>query len=210
MKNSIKTFALALTLTSVILTGSAFTSKASDNNQTTVLSAVKKVSKINVSGNVELILVQSADESVKVYNNYYAKNALVQQKDGELRISSFNNETLTVVVYVSNLTSITASNNSSVSTFGKFNALSLDVILKDQSTAKLNTNTINLSTDISGMANLTLSGNTIDYDAVLGSVAKLNMEQFVSQNTNIKSRNVMVASVVAPAQLPTTDDLFNL
>lgn len=210
MKNSIKTFALALTLTSVILTGSAFTSKASDNNQTTVLSAVKKVSKINVSGNVELILVQSADESVKVYNNYYAKNALVQQKDGELRISSFNNETLTVVVYVSNLTSITASNNSSVSTFGKFNALSLDVILKDQSTAKLNTNTINLSTDISGMANLTLSGSTIDYDAVLGSVAKLNMEQFASQNTNIKSRNVMVASVVAPAQLPTTDDLFNL
>ena len=209
MKNSIKNFALALTLTGVILTGSAFTTKASDNSQTTILASVKKVSKINVSGNVELILVQSADESVKVYNNYYAKNALVQQKDGELRISSFNNETLTVVVYVSNLTSITASNNSSVSTFGKFNALSLDVILKDQATAKLNTNTINLSTDVSGMANLTLSGSTIDYDAVLGSVAKLNMEQFASQNTNIKSRNVMVASA-ATAQLPATDDLLSL
>lgn len=210
MKNSIKNLALALTLTGVILTGSAFTSKATNNNQTTVLTEVKKVSKINVSGNVELILVQSADESVKVYNNYYAKNALVQQKDGELRISSFNNEPLTVVVYVANLTSITASNNSSVSTFGKFNTLSLDVILNDQASAKLNTNTISLSTDISGKSNLTLTGSTIDYNAVLGSVAKLNMEQFVSENTNIKSRNVMVASVVAPAQLPTTDDLFNL
>ncbi|RZK52724.1 MAG: hypothetical protein EOO91_18870, partial [Pedobacter sp.] len=120
MKTSIKTL-IALSLTGLVLTSSAFVTKAADGQKQTVLADVKKVNKINVSGNVELILVQSADENVKVYNNYYASNALVQQKNGELRISSFNKETLTVIVYVTNLSAITASENATVRTFGKFN-----------------------------------------------------------------------------------------
>ena len=89
MKTSIKTL-IALTITTVALTLSTVNVKAAEPNQVTVLTEVKKVNKITVSGNVELILVQSADESVKVYDSYFSKNALVQQKDGELRVSSFN------------------------------------------------------------------------------------------------------------------------
>lgn len=211
MKNSIKNLAVALTLTGVVLTSSAFTSKAAENTQqVTVLGEVKKVNKINVSGNVELILVQSADESVKVYDNYFSKNALVQQKNGELRISSFNKETLTVVVYVSNLNEISASNNATVRTVGKFNTLDLDVNLKDNATAKLNTNTISLSTNVSGNANLTLTGSTMAYDAVLGNIAKVNTDQFIAESTSIKSNNVAIASVNAPATLQTLDDLVTL
>jgi len=211
MKNSIKNLAVALTLTGVVLTGSAFTSKATENTQqVTVLGEVKKVNKINVSGNVELILVQSADESVKVYDNYFSKNALVQQKNGELRISSFNKKTLTVVVYVSNLNEISASNNATVRTVGKFSTLDLDVNLKDNATAKLNTNTISLSTNVSGNANLTLTGSTTAYDAVLGNIAKVNTDQFVAESTSIKSNNVAIASLNAPATLPILDDLANL
>jgi len=211
MKNSIKNLAVALTLTGVVLTASAFTSKAAENTQqVTVLGEVKKVNKINVSGNVELILVQSADESVKVYDNYFSKNALVQQKNGELRISSFNKEILTVVVYVSNLNEINASNTATVRTFGKFNTLDLDVNLKDNATATLNTNTISLSTNVSGSANLTLTGSTTAYNAVLGSVAKVNMDKFTAESTSIKAHNTVIASVNAPATLPTLDDLANL
>ncbi|RZK51380.1 MAG: hypothetical protein EOO87_17780 [Pedobacter sp.] len=210
MKTSIKTL-IALTLTGLVLTSATVNVKAADNTQqVTTLSEVKKVNKINVSGNVELILVQSADESVKVYDNYFSKNALVQQKDGELRISSFNKETLTVVVYVSNLNEITAANNATVRTAGKFNTLDLEVNLKDNATAKLNTNTISLSTNVSGQANLTLSGSTMAYDAILGSVAKVNMEQFAAESTSIKSQNVAIATVSAPVALPTTDDFVTL
>ncbi|MBB2146262.1 hypothetical protein GM921_12245 [Pedobacter sp. LMG 31464] len=208
MKTSIKSL-IVLAVTGLVLTTATINVKAADNTQTTVLSEVKKVNKINVSGNVELILVQSADESVKVYDNYFSKNALVQQKDGELRISSFNKETLTVVVYVNSLTSISASNNATVKTFGKFNTLSLDVNLKDDAKATLNTNTISLSTTIADQANLTLSGSTTDYNAVLGSVATVNMGQFVAETTNIQSKNVSIAKV-AKAELPTSDDLYNL
>jgi hypothetical protein len=195
MKTSIKTL-IALSLTS-----SALVTKATDGKAQTVLTDVKKVNKINVSGNVELILVQSADENVKVYNDYYASNALVQQKNGELRISSFNKETLTVIVYVTNLTSISASDNATVKTFGKFSSVNLDVNLKDKATASLNTSTISLNTNVTDEANLTLSGTTEDYNAVLGSVAKLNMTQFAAENTSIKSQNISIAKVAAPVQL---------
>ena len=206
MKTSIKTL-IAVAITAVTLTSSSVIAKAADQNAVTVLSEVKKVNKINVSGNVELILVQSADESVKVNDNYFSKNALVQQKDGELRISSFNKETLTVVVYVTNLSSITASDNATVKTFGKFNTLSLDVNLKDQATATLNTNTISLYTNLTGQSSLTLTGNTTDYSAVMGSVAKVNMAQFAAESTNIQSQNVSIAKTVAPVSIA---DLYTL
>jgi hypothetical protein len=201
MKTSIKTL-ITLAVTAVVLTTSTAATFAADGNKETILTTVKKVNKINVSGNVELILVQSTDESVKVYDDYYAKNALVQQKDGVLRISSFNKETLTVVVYVNNLTEINASDKVSVKTFGKFNALALDVNLKDQATANLNMNTVSLSTSVTGDANLTLSGSTEDYTSSMGGFAKVNTAQFNAQTTSIQSKNTVVASVVAPAQLP--------
>ena len=194
MKTSIKSL-IALTITTLALTTATVNVKAAEANQVTVLSQVKKVNKISVSGNVELILVQSADESVKVYDSYFSKNALVQQKDGELRISSFNKETLTVIAYVSNLSAITASDNSTVKTFGKFNALSLDVTLTDQAKAVLNTNTVSMFAQLNDRSNLSLTGSTSDYNAVIGSVASVNMSQFAASSTNIQSKSSKIAAV---------------
>ncbi|MES2651181.1 MAG: DUF2807 domain-containing protein [Bacteroidota bacterium] len=194
MKIAIKNL-IAATLTLVVLTSATLTTKA-DDNAVTVLTDVKKVNKINVSGNVELILVQSADESVKVYDNYYTKNALVQQKGSELRVSSYEKETLIVVVYVSNLSSITASENATVKTHGKFSALDLDVTLNNNSKAILNTNTLSLNTNVKGNAVLTLTGSTIDYNAVVNNLSKVSMNDFVAETSNIRSQNVnAIASV---------------
>ena len=191
MNTSIKNL-IAATLTLVVLTSTTMITRA-DDNKVTVLSDVKKVNKINVSGNVELILVQSAEESVKVYNNYYTNNALVQQKDGELRVSSYNKEKLTVVVYVSNLSSITASDNASVKTFGKFSALDLAVNLSDNAQADLNTNTINLNTNVKGNADLTLTGSTLEYNASVNNISKVNMNAFVAESSSVRSQNAAVA-----------------
>jgi len=105
------------------------------------------------------------------------------------------------------LSSITASDNATVKTFGKFTALSLDVNLKDQATASLNTNTISLYTNLTGQSSLTLTGNTADYSAVMGSIAKVNMAQFAAENTNIQSQNVSIAKVEAPVSMA---DLYTL
>jgi hypothetical protein len=201
MKTAIKNL-VAFAITTVVLTASTASAFATDVKNETVLTAVKKVNKINVSGNVELILVQSADESVKVYDNYYAKNALVQQKNGELRIASFSKETLTVVVYVTNLTEVTASDNASVKTSGKLNLLGLEVNLKDRATANLNINTLNLYTNLAGTANLTLSGTTESYSSLMESFAQVNMVNFSAESSLVQSKNTVIAKVVPTMELP--------
>jgi len=206
MKTSIKTlFATALTL--VVLTGSAFASTDVKSNNVTVLNQVKNINKIEVNGNVEVILVQAATESVKVYDSYYSKNALVQEKNGVLRISSFQKEKLTVAVYVRELSSIDVADNASVKTFGKVGFVALTINLKDQATANINANTISLTTSVKDNAVLKLSGTTTDHYAVLGSQAKMSMEQFAAENTSVKTIAPVYAKVTT-VKAPTLESII--
>jgi len=199
MKNSIKNlYATALTL--VVLTSSAFASTIVKPNNITILNALKNINKIEVKGNVELILVQAPAESVKVYDSYYAKNALVQQQDGVLRISSFEKETLTVAVYVRNLSTIEAGGNVHVKTFGKISFLSLDVKLHGNATADINATTISLTTNVKDSASLNLSGSTANHYAMLSSQAKLNMEDFITEASSINSIAPVCAQVKSVKQ----------
>jgi len=207
MKTSIKTLFAALLTLGLGITAPSF-ANAKEIQKVTVLSQINNFSKLNVAGNVEVILVQSSNQSVQVYDNYYAKNALVQEKNGELRISSFNKETLTVVVYASQLNEINVSDNSTVKTAGKFNTLSLVVNLKDEAKASLNTNTVDLFANVNGRSALNLTGNTNEYNATIGTVAAINMNNFTSEISNIQSKNVGVAKQQENKnQLPENDIL---
>lgn len=207
MKATIKSI-IALTLT--VITLSSMNVHAADGQKTTILAEVKKVNSIKVSGNVELILVQSMNEQVNVYDNYFSKNALVQEENGELRISSFNKEPLTVVVYVSNLSNISASDNATVRTHGKFNTLSLNVNLEDKATASLQTNTIDLTTNMAGQSGLTLSGSTETYHATINSLSTVNMTAFKAESSDIRSKNLVAHVAPQALQLPTGDELQTL
>jgi len=196
MKTSIKNF-ITSALTLVVLTSASLVSKA-DNGNVTVLNDTKKVNTISVAGNVDLILVQSADESVKVYDSYYSKNALVQHKNGELRISSYEKTPLTVVVYVTNLSELNASDNARVRTYGKFSALGLDLNLKDQAKADLNVQAINVNADIKGNADLTLSGYTSEYYGKINQQSKVNLNAFLADSLSIQSDKNAPAKHVNP------------
>ncbi|WP_343531136.1 DUF2807 domain-containing protein [Pedobacter sp.] len=208
MKTSIKNlFAAVLGL--VVMSSSAFANesgKINNNNSAkeknfTILNEVKNINKIVVSGNVEVFVVQAPTESVKVYDSYYSKNALVQQKDGVLRISSFEKEPLSVTVYVRNLTAIEAGDNATVKTFGKVSFLTLDVVLKDRATADINAKTVSLNTSVTDNASLKLSGSTEEHFALMGTSAKMSTGQFVAGTSDIKSiapKYVAQAKVVAP------------
>lgn len=207
MKTSIKNLFAAILTVAISTTAPAF-ANASATKKVTVVGEVKNFNKLNVSGNVEVILVQSQEQSVKVYDDYYAKNALVQAKNGELRISSFDKETLTVVVYANQLNAITVSDKAVVKTMGKFNALSLQVNLKDQSKAILNTNTVDLFANVNGQSSLTLTGSAVDYNALINSVASINMDKFTTETSSIQSKNTAVAQKQnTSTELPTGDAL---
>ncbi|WP_293308885.1 GIN domain-containing protein [Pedobacter sp. UBA5917] len=186
MKNSIKNlFAAALVM--VTLSSATVVANATENNANyTALTKVKNISKIVVSGNVKLILVQDAMESVEVYDQYYTKNALVQQQGAELRISSFDKNTLTVIAHVNNLTAIEASNTASVTTAGNFNLLNLSVVLNDKASAEIKANTVNLSTNVKDAATLKLEGTTDSHQAVMGAESKISMGNFTAQESSIR------------------------
>jgi hypothetical protein len=186
MKTSLKNlFAAALVM--VTLSSATVVANASEKNASyTALTSVKNISKIVVSGNVKLILVQDAKESVEVYDQYYTKNALVQQQGAELRISSFNTKTLTVIAHVNNLSAIEASNTSTVSTAGNFNLLNLSIVLNDDASADIKANTVNLSTSVKDGASLKLEGSTVTHQAVQGVASKINMTGFTAQETIIR------------------------
>jgi|GEM_PF-343536 len=210
MKTSIKNlFAAVLGL--VVMSSSAFATESGKNNSNnnnnakeksfTILNEVKNINKIVASGNVEVFVVQAPTESVKVYDSYYSKNALVQQKDGVLRISSFEKEPLSVTVYVRNLTAIEAGDNATVKTFGKASFLTLDVVLKDKASADINAKTVSLNTSVTGNASLKLSGSTEEHFALMGTSAKMSTGQFIASTSDIKSiapKYVAQTKVAAP------------
>jgi hypothetical protein len=163
MKTTIKNI-IAAGITATVLLGTTLAAKADvAPTKSTVLSAIKNINNIAISGNVELILIQGTAESVEVYNDYYASNALVQHENGQLRISSFGKEKLTVVAHVKNLTAISAADQSTVKSYGKFNLLTFNIALKDQAKADVAINTVSLTTDISGAAQLNWSGKTDEH-----------------------------------------------
>lgn len=214
MKTSVKNL-LATTLTAIVLASSASMSAAAENNNSnhdknrnrigisngntnnvTMLSSVKNIRKIAVSGNVKVLLIQDKNESVQVYDNYYAKNAVVQQYGDVLNITSYAAQRLTVVVHVNNLNSIDASSNSSVATYGKFNLLNLQVSLKDSATADINSNTVCLYSLVGNGATLRLRGTADIHNASLGSLARIDMEQFSAADSSISSAATVTASAV--------------
>jgi hypothetical protein len=131
----------------------------------------------------------------------------VQQEDGVLRISSFQKETLTVAVYVNNVSAIEANGNANIKTSGKVNFLSLDVKLTDKATANIDATTIALYTSVTDSAKLKLSGSADEYFAVLGAQAKLNMDQFNACCSSLNAVNPVTTRIIvkAPATLPTDD-----
>ena len=197
MKTSIQTL-IALLMGCSILVNVESAQAATVKTYMTSLSAVKNINKIIVSGNVKLTLVQDAKESVKVYDNYYGKNALVQMQGGVLRISSFEKEALAVVVHVNNLSAVEAFNSSSIKTAGKFKLVNLDVTLHDQASADVTANTVNLYTSVTDQASLKLCGTADNHTVLLGDLAKLAMTGFSAQDTALTSVTSKVA-VVLPA-----------
>lgn len=204
MKTSIKNlFAAALVM--VTLSSATLVANATENNANyTALTKVKNINKIVVSGNVKLILVQDAKESVEVYDEYYGKNALIQQQGSELRISSFDKKALTVIAHVNNLATIEASNTATVSTSGKFNLLNLNVVLSDKASADIDANTFALSTEIKDAATLKLTGSTETHTAVIGAESKIKMGDFTAAESSI---SVATRPVLANNNASRYDDI---
>ncbi|WP_374948106.1 GIN domain-containing protein [Mucilaginibacter sp.] len=194
MKTQFLTIATIITLALGTVTSSFAADRKStaDDNSSTILTNVSKINKIEIHGNVELYISDGTAEQVKVYNKYYEQNALVQSKDGVLRISSYADQKLVVWVTATELNAITAYDNAEVKSFGNLSKIKLDVTLNNNSSAKLNLDAYNANITVNDRAKADLSGNVTEYNLVQEQSASVNQTQLVAQNASNKINPIAV------------------
>jgi hypothetical protein len=145
------------------MAGFTKSSYAAAGSNYTVLNDIKAINKIEVRGNVQLFISDDAAEKVTVYNKYYAENALVQNKNGVLRISSYGPGKLVVWVSSENLRAISAYDNAEVRSFGDVSKIEFDIDLHDNAKAVLKFNAYNVNVTLRGHATAELSGRVDEF-----------------------------------------------
>ena len=181
-----KTKILSLILLFVVITGiSNLTYAASVNNADyVVLNDIKTINRIEVRGNVELFISDSPVQQVKVYNKYYSESALVQSRNGVLRITSYNAEKLIVWVSTDELSSISAYDNAEVKSFGKLSKIEFSVDLHNTASAKLDLDAYSADVTLKDHAKAELSGNATEFTLNRNAGSEVIAGNFVAEHQN--------------------------
>ena len=193
MKTTIISFATLLTVVSGI-TKSTYAAPV-NNQAVTVLNDISTINKIEVHGNVELYISDANADQVKVYNKYYAESALVQSKNGVLRITSYNAEKLVVWVSAKDLRSVSAYDNAVVKSFGNLSKVEFDVDLHNSAVARLDLNAYNANVTITDQAKAELSGSADEFNLNRNNATNVNKTKFTSVHYNENKLNVTAAVV---------------
>ena len=202
MKTQIIPIFTALVLSSGIAATTYAATAKSEN--VTVLNDVSAINKIEVHGNVELYVSDGNADQVKVYNKYYAESALVQSKNGVLRISSYKAEKLVVWVTAADLRSVSAYDNAEVRSFGCLSKIEFEVDLHNTASAKLNLDAYSASVTVSDQAKANLSGHANDY------ILKYSNAQNVDQANLVTVNESKTLTTIAELAKAKNDDLANL
>jgi len=171
----------AITILAVVLglTTTTYANTVKDDTYTVLNESA--INKIEVHGNVELFVSDASSDQVKVYNKYYSESALVQNKNGVLRITSYKSEKLVVWVSANDLRSISAYDNAEVKSFGKVSKIDFSIDLHDSATAKLNLDAFNADVTVKDNARADLTGTA----------NQLNLNRDIE--SNVKSNNFAAA-----------------
>lgn len=186
MKTRIVTLITLITIILSVSVANAATT-INNNNATAVNVAVNNISKIEASGNVEVYITNGDKDEVKVYDKYYEQNALVQGKDGVLRISSYAKDKLVVLVTVTDLRAITAYDNAVVKSYGKLSAIELNVVLNNNASAQLNLNVFAANFTVNNRSTANLSGTVNDYSVKYSQSSTINKTDLVAANVTEKN-----------------------
>jgi len=156
MKASILTLAIALT--ALLGLGNSASAATPGKEAVTTLNQSSPINKIEVHGNVELYLSTGPTDQVKVYNDYYTENAMIQGHDGVLRIASYKDQKLVVWVTANSLQGLSVYDDATVKSFGRLSTLALDVKLYNNASAQLDMDAYEITMKQSDRAKTDLSG----------------------------------------------------
>jgi hypothetical protein len=152
-----------------------------------------EIKKLVVSGNTNVLLVQSHSQAVKMDDQDMSKVS-VKQIGHTLTISSNESQPVNVIVYVNDIYRIDASDKAVVNTAGKFNVTDLQIMLKDDAKARVKTNTKSIYTVVNDHANLKLIGTTENHISQTNKLAKVDVNKFAASNTQMVSSPTAIAA----------------
>lgn len=199
MKTRFVTLITVLTIILSVSIANAATTNGIDKYTGPVNVAVNNISKIEASGNVEIYITTGDKDEVKVHDRYYAQNALVQSKDGVLRIASYSKEKLVVTVSVTDLRTITACDNAVIKSFGRLSVIDLNVTLNNNAGAQLKLDAFAANFNINDRATANLSGTVNDYSVNFSQSSTINKTDLVA--ANISEKNITKQSSLATERL---------
>lgn len=185
---------LTVTMTAIVLSATAFSSSAAEKVEQLmgVSTANPEIKKVIVSGSARVFLVQSDNEWVS-YDSDDAKKVSIKQVGNSLYINSTEKSPVTLTVYVKNPYRVDASNNAVVKTVGKFNVPYLQLMLKDNATARIKAKTESLYTVVDDHSNLELLGSTGSHVIKAHAMASLNTDKFAALTTSREPLDTEVA-----------------
>ncbi|MEO8884572.1 MAG: DUF2807 domain-containing protein, partial [Mucilaginibacter sp.] len=142
------------------------------------------IAKIEAHGNVEVYITNGTKDGVKVYNDYYAQSALVQEDKGVLRVTNYDkNQKLVVEVTVTQLQNIAAYDNAVIKS-DRLSLVDLKVDLYNQTYAGLNLNNFAASINVNDQAKADLTGNVNEYSLTYSYAATVNRAELAAVNVD--------------------------
>ena len=191
---------LAIALTAVVLTSSAYATLAAEPQATVVAST--NVNKIWVSGNVKLVLTQGDKASVKGTENFDAAKTSVYTDGQTLFINSTETSPVTINITMKDLQRVEAYGQSSVTTTNNFDVKYLQLFLSQSATAKISAVTGSLYTVVNDDAVLKMSGAAHQHTSVAANANSIkfdnffsvNKKQYASENSIATEKSVAVLS----------------
>jgi len=150
--------------------------------EVTTLANIGTFNKIEVHGNVEVIVTNGEKNKVQVNNNYYSESAMLQGEDGVLRISSYKTEKLVVYVTANDLQAIAAYDNASVKSDGKLSLVALDVNLYNNAYAGLNLDNYAANITVNDQAKADLTGSAVEYNLTYSQSSTVNRAELIATN----------------------------
>lgn len=183
----------ASVLAAIVLSFTAFATAASaKSTMVKIYTTNPDIKKVVIRGNLKVSIVQGRSEWVSLDEE--DKGAIsIKQIGNTLTLSSSESRPISLTLYVKDIYRIDAANTATVRTVGNFNMKFLQVMLKDNATARIKANTSSIYTVINDHANLELLGTTQKHIAKSEGLAVLNTERFAALETNHESSTMETA-----------------
>jgi len=149
-----------------------------------------------IKGNVEVMLVQRPAIGISFSDDNAGSVKVIQQGEA-LRITGIDNEKCKLVIYVNDIYRIEADQNAVVKTEAKLSTKFLQIILKGNAFADINTSSEGLYTEILDNSTLKLQGNTNRHTLVMGKAPNLTIDRFAAAQTDVSRVETTMEEIVA-------------